>query len=510
MIAMIMPATTKTTIAACIHSQVGDIHNSVATVVRARRSHGEIDVAIRPGVGAGAPRLDYAWSMPDRLRALMRGRARQASRLVLALSATAGLACFPSLAVGATAHPSTAAPLGGVNIGGLYDGATAATATREIKAAKALHATVVRAGISWSVLEPRGPGQISKSAQDFTDQLVSAATAAGIKVIFMVDSTPCWASSAPASLQRACAGSRPSGANAWPPRRPSDYAAFVAYLAQRYGTGLAAIEIWNEPDQANQLYFAGPHKIQRYAAILRAAYTAIKQANPAVPVIGGSLVGSNGVFLRELYRAGIMGYYDGLAVHFYTLTLGALRIFHEVQTANGDSKPLWLDEFGWSSCYPRRKVQEEQTCVTPALQARNLKDLILSLSHTAYVAAQVMYNLQDSGSEDFGVLGASGRRKPAFTALVQALVDPSRAPHRATVTLSRRANQVVASGSGPVGDFMQMEVFAGAVLRYRATFILDRFDRYKIALPAVLGTQGLRVRVYQVWQGVQAAAQAAV
>ena len=94
-----------------------------------------------------------------------------------------------------------------------------------------------------------------------------------------------------------------------------------------------------------------------------------KQANPAVPVIAGSLVGSNGVFLRALYAAGIKGYYDGLAVHFYTLGLASLRAFREVKWPTATPKPLWLDEFGWSSCYPRHRVQEEQACVTPGIQA---------------------------------------------------------------------------------------------------------------------------------------------
>ena len=51
---------------------------------------------------------------------------------------------------------------------------------------------------------------------------------------------------------------------------------------------LAAIEGWNEPDQTNEEYLAGPEKPQRYAAILRAAYPAIKRANPNVPVLAGS------------------------------------------------------------------------------------------------------------------------------------------------------------------------------------------------------------------------------
>ena len=137
---------------------------------------------------------------------------------------------------------------------------------------------------------------------------------------------------------------RLSAADAWPPVDPASYAAVAGYLARRYGSRLAAIEIWNEPDQRNQLYFAGPNKVQRYAAIVRAAYTAIKQADPSVPVLAGSLVGSNGLFLRALYAAGIKGYYDGLAVHYYSLALASLRAIHEVQLANGDSRPLWLDE----------------------------------------------------------------------------------------------------------------------------------------------------------------------
>ena len=86
-------------------------------------------------------------------------------------------------------------------------------------------------------------------------------------------------------------------------------------------------------------------------------------------MLAGSLVGANGVFLKALYAAGIKGYYDGLAVHYYTLTLASLRSIHEVQVANGDTKPLWLNEFGWSSCWPRYRIQQEQACVTPQTQA---------------------------------------------------------------------------------------------------------------------------------------------
>ena len=402
------------------------------------------------------------------------------------------------------------APLGGVNVDGPYEGVPLAAADREIAAARALHAAVVRAAVPWSVLEPLAPGQIAPRALAFTDRLVSDASAAGIRVIMIVDSTPCWATTAPASLLRRCVGARASGANAWPPRDPSAYAAFVAYLAQRYGTQLAAIEIWNEPDQANQFYFAGPDKPQRYAAILRAAYPAIKRANPLVPVIAGSLVGSNGAFLRALYAAGIKGYYDGLAVHFYNLVLASLRSIREVQLANGDSKPLWLDEFGWSSCYPRHRIQEEQACVSTGVQASDITNVFRSLARTPFVAAAVVYDLQNSGREEFGVLTGSGARKPAFAALSRVLASPFASASPVTLSLRRRGAGDVASGSAPVGDYMELEGFVGGVLRYRALFTLDRFNRYSIALPTVLGTRGLRVRVFQFWAGSATAAQRSI
>jgi hypothetical protein len=410
----------------------------------------------------------------------------------------------------ARAHISTAAPLGGVNVEALSSGASLAGVDREIALARALHAKVVRTAVSWSTLEPGGPGQIDARALSIADRLVSDAAADNIKVIMTADSTPCWASSAPASLLNRCTPGISSKANAWPPSNPADYAAFVAYLAQRYGTRLAAIEVWNEPDQANQDYFAGPEKPQHYAAVLRAAYPAIKQANPNVPVLAGSLVGANGVFLRAMYAAGIKGYYDGLAVHFYTLTLASLRSIHEVQVANGDTKPLWLDEFGWSSCWPRHKIQQEQACVTAQTQALNITNIYRSLARTPYVAAEVFYELEGSVSENFGAVNANFTRKPAFAALSKVFTSPFGAVSPVTLSLRKRGSRVLASGSGPVGDYMELEAFQGSTLRYRALFVLNRFNRYSIKLPSVLGTSGLRVRVYQYWAGLGKAAQSSI
>lgn len=410
--------------------------------------------------------------------------------------------CLAVLAV--TASLASAGPLAGVNLGGF--GPQPSRAGEEVAQARALHSKLVRIEVTWSDFEPSASGQIEPSALALTDRIVAAASARGLRVIMLVDGTPCWASSAPDALLSKCVPGSPSEANSWPPAQPSAYAAFVAFLAKRYGAGLAGIEVWNEPDQANELYFAGPHKAQHYAELLRAAYPAIKQADPSVQVLGGSLVGSNGLFLRALYAAGIKGYYDGLAVHFYTLTLAALREIHQVQLANGDTTPLWLDEFGWSSCWPGQRIQQEQACVSAKMQARNFSDLFHSLAHTSWVAAAVFFKLRDSSGENFGVLNARGAHKQSFGTVSRLFVSPLGRPSPVTLKLVSRRGQVLASGSGPVGDYMQMEVLAHGVPRFRALFGLDRFNRYSLTLPRVLGGHGLKVKVWQRWSGVAAAA----
>ncbi len=457
--------------------------------------------APQPPLGeAKNPPTAYSVDMPHRPGGLVSPVRRSslfpfAARVLCALAACAPCALLPTGAAGA--------PLGGVNIVGLGSGASAARLDSAVGSASALHAKVIRVEVPWSTLEPSAQGQIDPGALALVDRLVGDASAARIKVIMTVDSTPCWDSAAPAPLLGACTPSRPTQANAWPPRDPAPYGTITAFLARRYSAALAAIEVWNEPDQANQDYLAGPRKAQHYAAILRAAYPAIKRADPSLPVLGGSLVGSNGAFLRALYAAGIKGHYDGLAVHFYNLVLGSLRAIHATQLANGDHKPLWLDEFGWSSCWPGQHMQQEQGCVTAQTQAANLSDVFRSLARTSYVAAEVVYKLQGTPLEDFGVIDQDGAPKAAFSSLAQVLAAPTVGrPSPVTLGLRVRGGRVLAAGTGPVGDYMGLEAFQGGRLRYRALFTLDRFNRYALKLPKALGTHGLRVRVFQYWAGL--------
>jgi hypothetical protein len=271
----------------------------------------------------------------------------------------------------------------------------------------------------------------------------------------------------------------------------------TTFLAGRYGAKLAAFEIWNEPDQANELYFAGPDKARRYAALVRTLYRPLKQANSQMKVLAGAFVGFNGNFLRALYAAGIKGSYDALSVHFYDLTLWGARTIHALQLKHHDAKPIWIAESGWTSCRPALVATGGHRCVTRAAQARFLGDLVRGAFERTYVKALVIYTAEDEDATyDFGLADEGGVPKPAFAAVRKALGPTPGRLRAPALSLARRSGRVVASGSGPAGDQLELRVSRGGRLRYVRRFGLDTEGRFRVRLPGVLGTRHLVVRLY--------------
>jgi hypothetical protein len=224
-----------------------------------------------------------------------------------------------------------------------------------------------------------------------------------------------------------------------------------------------------------------------------------------VPVLAGSFVGTNGLWLKALYDAGIKGYYDGFAVHFYDLPLYGLASTRAVQKAHGDAKPLWLTEFGWSSCYAKNgpSVIAEHYCVTRGGQRRNITDTFKALSGKSWVKAAVAYNLHDENSAyQFGLLDGRDRVKAAFDG-VRSLLAGKRmgSVARQTLRVAIRRGRVVATGSASQIDTYVLKLTAGGHWRYRATIRTDRFGRYSVTLPANLPTSGIRVSVRSAWDG---------
>jgi polysaccharide biosynthesis protein PslG len=411
--------------------------------------------------------------------------------------------CVALMAVFATV--ASAKPLYGVQGVPTSAGASQAEVDTALDAAKKANAKVIRIEVLWSRLEPTAAGVRDADELAAVDRVVSGAAARGMKTELMIDSTPCWASSSPE--RGSCAGADPntSKVTRYPPSDPDGYVEISTFLVARYAANLAAFEVWNEPDQVNEIYWAGPNKVRGYVALAKAVYPALKRTAPGVPVLAGSFVGGNGKWLQALYNAGLKGSYDGLAVHFYDLPLSALTTTRAVQKRNGDSKPLWLSEFGFTSCYakggPAFKI--DHACNTRKGQAQNLTDTLRKVASVSWVKAAFVYMINDqSDAYQFGLLTASGATKPAFAAVRNVfggkkvgVTKPKMAP------LKARRGRIVVKGTATQTEMLTLRVWRSGRLAFRATLRTDRFGAYRLVLPASIGTSQLRARLSGTWTG---------
>jgi hypothetical protein len=404
--------------------------------------------------------------------------------------------------VGTQAAEAASVPtVRGINIDSVYGGQTDEQIDRELDLANRLGSNAVRLTIDSATLEP-SPGFADPGYLDRVDTVINAASARGLKVIAVVMGTPCWASSAPPEVRRDCVNPDPFVVR-YPPANPATYANEASYVAARYRGKLAALEVWNEPDLNTRLYWRGPTPAGSYARLLRAAYPAIKAADPTLPVLGGSLVGSNGVFLRQLYAAGIRGYYDGLAIHFYDVVLAGIRTIAAIKRTYHDTTPLWETEFGWDSCGPTGRSPTNLPCVTPTQQASNLLDVFRGLSLHPALRATIVFNAIDNPRIKFGALSETFAPKPAFYALQAAFAGRAGAVRSPTMRLFRSRGAVYATGTAPAGDGLIVSAFrAGARLpAFRAVRIPEGFRHYLVRLPYFVNSGRWLIQAIIPWTG---------
>ena len=257
----------------------------------------------------------------------------------------------------------------------------------------------------------------------------------------LVESTPCWASSAPASLLRACdPGSGGPGPTHGRRASRATYAAFVAYLAQRYGTSWPRSKSGTSPIRPTNATSPGP---KSRSATPRCCAPPTPRSSRSTPMSGARRLArrvQRRVPARPLRRRhqGLLRRPGRSLLH---LTLASLRAIHEVQLANGDNKPLWLDEFGWTSCWPQQKIQEEQACVTPQVQAANLTNIFRALARTPYVAAAIVYKLQDSATKTSACSAtpaSASRRSPRSRSVLASPLGHAQPRHAAPAPSRRR------------------------------------------------------------------------
>jgi hypothetical protein len=240
-----------------------------------------------------------------------------------------------------------------------------------------------------------------------------------MRSIFVNATTPYWASADPAKYSDA----QGDHWNAlYKPANFTNYADFLVFLANRYKSyGSNVFEIWNEE---NEPYFWPPTPSPtNYLAMLRACYTAIKQADPQALVLNGGLSdgGSSGVYLNTLYSNGARPFFDALSQHVYSRApTNESVVFgnRSVMVARGDSaKNIWVTECGW----PTYTNSADPNAVSLITQAQYLNDLYTRLAGYSYVRAAFWYNLrsfdetQKEGS--FGILFPDFSKKPSFDAL---------------------------------------------------------------------------------------------
>lgn len=142
------------------------------------------------------------------------------------------------------------------------------------------------------------------------------------------------------------------------------YIRYVDFVSKSLAGKVAAYEIWNEPDIKG--FNTNDATGADYAALLKAAYQTIKQNDPSVPVLGGSIA-VNIEFLDDMMQAGAGKYMDGLSVHYYLSQRAPekrarerLDGYRDVLVKYGYEKmPVWLTETGWANCYVDEQTQAQ-------------------------------------------------------------------------------------------------------------------------------------------------------
>ena len=158
------------------------------------------------------------------------------------------------------------------------------------------------------------------------------------------------------------------------------------------------------------------------------------------------MVGNNYEFLEALYANGAKGSFDAVGVHTDTACLlrdpgvyyrepsgrigrfsfSGYREVRATMLAQGDDKPIWMTEFGWSAstekCDQGVNKGKRPGGVGDKRQAKLLARAYDCLAHDDYMGPAMWFSLQDIGSDPkhiahrYGLINWSGRHRPAFGA----------------------------------------------------------------------------------------------
>jgi hypothetical protein len=296
---------------------------------------------------------------------------------------------------------------------------------------------------------PRDPGNPSDPAYQWPpeiDRAVALAAANGIQVALLVSRSPSWAN---------------GGRSAIDAPDPASYAAFVAAASRRYGT-VRRWMIWGEPNRDDRFLPNAPDSPagpRAYARVLDAAYGALKSVSRGNIVIGGMTWTGGTVkpapFLQFMRlpngRPPRLDWYGHNPFPFRFPDLREVNIgggwrdmsdmdlfSDEVMRVYGANVKLWLSEFLVLSDRPSR---EFEAAVSRQAQGQWLTAGYAAADRLPSIAGIGWLNLLDEpegpGSSNYGLLTASGTRKPAY----EAFRDAPAARFRPGVRVAKRTTR---------------------------------------------------------------------
>jgi O-antigen ligase len=250
----------------------------------------------------------------------------------------------------------------------------------------------VRQGFAWNDIEVHGKGDYTDTRNpgppvdswakyDFiVDQLV----AHGMQIMARLDSPPLWARMEGDNVQTFHKG---------PPRDNNDFGDFAAAVASRYKGKIKYYQIWNEPNLWGE-WGGHPVSAEEYTALLKVAYTRIKEVDPGAVVVSAALAPTaedsaanrnDILFLEDMYRAGAKPYFDVLSTMLYglgeppsdrrldldRLSFGRPILLRRVMEQYGDAdKPIWISEYAWLSL--PRELENDPLLALPPPQGKNI------------------------------------------------------------------------------------------------------------------------------------------
>lgn len=222
----------------------------------------------------------------------------------------------------------------------------------------------VRTVFYWSSAQAT-PGQPFDFRQ--SDQLVVRATRHDIRLLPLVLRTPLWAASIP-------------GEPGSPPKRISDYTAYLRALVARYGPAgsfwgehpelprrpLRHWQVWNEPHlQAFWSTKGRPPKswAPEYARLLKASKQAIESVDPKATIVLASLADFAWDHLDRLNRSRIGRHFDVAALNLFTarpksLIKGVFYFRRALKRGGARRKPIWVTETTWPAGKQRVAVPD--------------------------------------------------------------------------------------------------------------------------------------------------------